>query len=198
MSLHLIVSCLSHSIVNKAIWGGITHVQLREKKASTPEILQVGKMLKKILEPKNIPLIINDRIDIALALDADGVHLGQSDRSYCEAGHLLGPKKIIGLTVENSFQVKKANKYFLDYVGIGPIFKTLSKLDAPSPMGLSQLKNLCSLSQHPVIAIGGINTRNASSILAAGAAGIAVISAICNANDPEKTTQEFRKIIEKV
>jgi thiamine-phosphate pyrophosphorylase len=203
MSLHLVIGqadCLHYSIdalVSAAVKGGVTHVQLREKCTSTGEFIEIGQRLKRLLKPYGIPLIINDRVDIALTLEAEGVHLGQSDMPYPEARRLLGLNKIIGLTVETLEQMQKANQWDIQYVGIGPVFPTQTKLDAPEPLDISGLTTFCRLSRHPVIAIGGIHIGNAEAVLNTGTQGIAVVSAIGHTRQPEQMSHTLKQIILK-
>ena len=124
-------------IVSEAVKGGATFVQLREKDCNTREFVELAVRLKKELAPLGVPLIINDRIDVALASDADGVHIGQSDMPYAMARELMGPNKIIGLSVENMSQVEEANELDVDYIGISPVFSTETKLDTSKPFGVS-------------------------------------------------------------
>ncbi len=197
--LYLIIdqeSCRYHSIediVKKAIKGGVDAIQLREKNATTAEILSIGARLKKILH--NIPLIINDRIDIALALDADGVHLGQKDMPYNTARKLLGPDKIIGLTVANQEQATAAEQLDINYLGVGPIFATQTKSNPATTLGIEKLRQICKISRHHICAIGGINPDNAAKVICTGANAIAVVSAICNAKDPEVISKKLRQIV---
>jgi thiamine-phosphate pyrophosphorylase len=203
MNLHLVVGvadCLHfpvETVVYEAIKGGVTHVQLREKTLSTREFISVGLRLKKILKAKNIPLIINDRVDIALAIDAEGVHLGQSDMPYFLARHLLGNHKIIGVTIENLAQLHETKDAHVQYLGVGPIFPTKSKQDAPEPLTITSLQKICQAAHHPVIAIGGINVSNVDAVIAAGAQGVAVVSAITQAKEPEKITRLLKKMIQE-
>lgn len=148
-----------------------------------------------LLKPQGIPLIINDRVDIMLALNAEGVHLGQSDMPYPEARRLLNGDKIIGLTIETPAQMKQANQWQVEYVGVGPVFPTQTKSDAPQPLGLDGLASLLKLSQHPVIAIGGINAGNIVSVLNTGVQGVAVVSAISHAKEPECASRELKKTL---
>ena len=171
-------------VVLEAVENGVTLVQLREKKASDDEVVAMGCRLQAILKPRGIPLLVNDRVDVARRLDADGVHLGQSDMPYSEARALLGPDKMIGLTVETLVHCRTANELEgLAYIGVGPIFATQTKLDAPPPLGLEGLQAIAALSRYPVVAIGGVNLANTPGILEAGAQGIAVVSALCKAFD---------------
>ena len=182
-------------IVMKAVEGGISAVQLREKNTPTGEFLSLALILKKIL-PANIPLIINDRIDIALASGADGAHIGQEDMPYLKARALLGPAAIIGLSVENEEQAYAAENLDVDYLGVSPIFTTPTKSELTFEWGIEGLKRLRKMSSKPLVAIGGISQINAARVLEAGADGLAVVSAICSASNPEKASAELREIID--
>lgn len=178
-------------IVNDAVSGGVTMVQLREKTADTRTFLERAFALKRLLQSTGVPLIINDRVDIALAVDADGVHLGQSDMPVTIARQLLGPDKIIGLSVENFEQIKEANQLDIQYIGISPIFATPTKTDTHTPFGLEGARQAVALSTHPTIGIGGINASNIAAVRATGLDGVAVVSAIMSAPDPKKAAQEL-------
>lgn len=182
-------------VVAEAVAGGVTMVQLREKDSSTGEFLALAFRLKDLLKPWNIPLIINDRVDIALAVDADGVHIGQSDMPYEVARKLLGPDKIIGLSVENIDDLLKANELDVDYVGISPVYGTPTKTDTTQPFGLEGLKEAVRLSFHPTVAIGGMNKDTIADVIAAGADGVAVVSAICAAESPLLAATEISELI---
>ncbi len=183
-------------IVEEAAKGGVTMVQLREKDCSTREFVDLASRLKDKLKPFNIPLIINDRIDVALAADVDGVHIGQSDMPYTIARKLLGNDKIIGLSVENMEQVEAANLLDVDYIGISPVFSTPTKTDTFKPFGLEGVKKVMEISKHQAVAIGGINTSNVIDIFNAGANGIAVVSAICSADNPREAAADLHQLIE--
>ncbi len=183
-------------IVEEAAKGGVTMVQLREKDCSTREFVDLACRLKDKLKPYNIPLIINDRIDVALAADVDGVHIGQSDMPYTLARKLLGKDKIIGLSVENMEQVEAANLLDVDYIGISPVFSTPTKTDTFKPFGIDGVKKVMEISKHPAVAIGGINTSNVMDISKAGADGVAVVSAICSADNPREAAAAFHPLIE--
>lgn len=198
MQLHLIVDCTYHAVetlLHRAAACGVTHVQLRDKHVSTPEMIKLGKSLQAILKPQGIPLIINDRLDIALSINADGVHLGQSDMPYREARSLLGKDKIIGLTVETTEQASLANQWAVDYIGVGPIFTTQTKLDAPLPMKIEGLKEISWLTHHPIIAVGGIDLTNIHQVLTTNIAGIAVSAAINKAEKPIEVSQQLRQCL---
>ena len=184
-------------IVSEAVAGGVTMVQLREKDAATGEFVELGRRLMSLLKPLGVPLIINDRVDVALAVDADGVHIGQSDMSYADARRLLGPEKIIGLSVENFEDLEAANKLDVDYIGISPVYGTPTKTDTAEPFGLEGLKEAVRLSLHPTVAIGGMNVATAGEVIAAGADGIAVVSAICSAASARDAAAELATIIKQ-
>ncbi len=183
-------------VVLAAAAGGVTVVQLREKDCSTREFIALARGLKQLLAPLRVPLLINDRVDVALAAGADGVHLGQTDMPYRDARALLGPDALIGLSVETFKQATDAEDDDCDYLGAGPIFPTATKLDAAPAWGLDRLTELRRTSRHRLVAIGGITASNAGSVAAAGADGIAVISAICSASDPRAAAHELRRIVE--
>lgn len=178
-------------IVEEAVKGGVTMVQLREKNCSTREFIDKALRLKALLSPQGVPLIINDRIDVALASGADGVHIGQSDMPYSIARQLLGPDKIIGLSVENFQQIEEANKLNLEYIGVSPVFATPTKTDTAPAFGLEGLRRAVQLSRHPAVGIGGMNIASAASVMACGADGIAVVSAIVSAADPKTAALEL-------
>ena len=184
-------------IVREAVAGGVTIVQLREKDAATGEFVELGRRLMSLLKPLGVPLIINDRVDVALAIDADGVHIGQSDMSYADARRLLGPDKIIGLSVENFEDLEAANKLDVDYIGISPVYGTPTKTDTAEPFGLEGLKEAVRLSLHPTVAIGGMNVATAGEVIAAGADGVAVVSAICSAASARDAAAELATIIKQ-
>ena len=181
-------------IVAEAVRGGTTMVQLREKEADTRDFVALGLKLKELLTPLGVPLLINDRIDVALAVDADGVHIGQSDMPYTIARRLLGPDRIIGLSVETMDEVAEANALDVDYVAVSPVYGTPTKTDTAEPFGLEGLRKAAALSRHPVVAIGGMNERTAADVFAAGADGIAVVSAICSAPDPCSAARRLLEI----
>jgi len=183
-------------IVEQAVKGGVTMVQLREKNCSTLEFVKLAISLKKLLAHFRVPLIINDRLDVALASDADGLHIGQEDMPCNIARKILGNDKIIGLSVESFDQALEANNLDVDYIGISPVFVTGTKPELTSALGLAGIRKISGVSKHPVVAIGGINAKNAAEVLMAGADGLAVVSAIVSADDPMKAARELRKIID--
>lgn len=182
-------------IVTSAVNGGATIIQLREKECSTREFIEFGKKIRAILKSKNIPLIINDRIDIALAVKADGVHIGKNDMFYQTARDILGKDAIIGLSVESVQDAIEAEKFDVDYLGLSPIYSTPTKTDIQHELGLEGIREIRKISKHKLVAIGGIKTYNTKEIIQAGADGIAVVSAICSAEDPENSARELREIV---
>ena len=171
-------------IIEEALKGGVTVVQLREKKSSTRDFLKKAFLLKSLLSKYDAPLIINDRIDIAIACDADGVHIGQSDMPYEYARKLLGKDKIIGLSIESFEEALKAEEFDLDYIAISPVFSTPTKQNTKIEFGIEGIKRICSSTRHKTLAIGGINIDNVTEIVAAGVDGISVVSAIMRAENP--------------
>lgn len=182
---------LLEQTVLEAVENGVSMVQLREKDCSSEEFIYLAKRLHRMLKQYNVPLIINDRIDVALAADAEGVHVGQSDSSVDEARRILGPSKIIGLSVETLEQAVDANSYDIDYIAVSPVFRTPTKRDTNDGFGIDGLSMVASFSKHPVVAIGGIHKDNASEIMNAGADAIAVVSEIMAAKEPGKATAEL-------
>lgn len=185
------------SVVEEAVKGGVTVVQLREKDCSSREFYELAVSLKKLLRPYHVPLLINDRLDIALAADADGLHLGQSDLPCDVARRLLGADKIMGLSVENLRQAKEANRMDLDYISVSPVYATPTKTDTGNPLGLVGVKAIASISKYPVVAIGGMNRDTATEVIKNGASGIAVVSAIVSAPDPRLASAELREIVQQ-
>ncbi len=182
-------------IVEEAVKGGVTMVQLREKHCSSKEFYQLGIRLKKLLKPYNVPLIINDRLDIALAIDADGLHIGQSDLPWDVARRLLGNDKILGLSVESMEQAEESRNFDIDYIGISPVFATPTKTDTFTPFGLEGVKAVSVIANHPNVAIGGISLENAAQVMAHGANGVAVVSAISSAENPKLAAELLKNKI---
>ena len=185
-------------LVEESVHNGVTVVQLREKKASTREFLQLAIDLKKVLDPLNIPLIINDRVDVALAADASGVHLGQNDMPVSIARKLLGKDKVIGLSVETEADLESLNALKPDYLGVSPIFSTPTKTDTVREWGLEGLKSVSQRVDYPLVAIGGIKIENARSMIEHGADGIAVVSAICASENPGEAAAKLSRQINVV
>ncbi len=182
--------------VEAAVKAGVTCVQLREKHLNKDEIIALGKKLLNILRPLKVPLIINDHVEIAHYLNADGVHLGQSDTAYSKAREILGHGKIIGLSVTNYQQALQGAYSDADYFGVGPIFATQSKADASCPIGINALKKIRLLLKKPIVAIGGINATNIAQIMKCQVNGVAVISAILGNEKPAIAAKQIKKLIE--
>ncbi|HML07222.1 MAG TPA: thiamine phosphate synthase [Xanthobacteraceae bacterium] len=171
-------------IVAAAVKGGVTMIQLREKAAPTRAFIEEARTLKRLLAPLGVPLLVNDRIDVALAAGADGAHVGQHDMPVALARRLLGPAAIIGLSITELDEVRGADVELADYLGVGPIFAQSTKLDATPPLGLEGLAAVRRATRKRIMAIGGVSAANASAVRSAGADGIAVVSAIMGAEDP--------------
>lgn len=187
---------LIHQVL-EAVQGGCTMVQLREKNLDTKAFVEEAIALKHALKGTGVPLIINDRIDVALAADADGVHIGQSDMPYELARKLIGPDKIIGLSVENLEEITFANSLDVDYIGVSPVFATTTKTDTSLPFGLDGTRKAVALSKHPVVAIGGMNRNTAPSVMEQGVDGIAVVSDIMGSDCPQDVAQELLQKVKK-
>jgi len=171
-------------VVEEAVKGGVTMVQLREKSLGTHAFMERAKRLMDLLQPYGVPLIINDRVDIAQAIQADGVHVGQSDMPYSRVKEMLGPGKIIGISAEKAEDVFAAESCDISYLAVSPLFATPSKTDTLTPWEIEGLKWVRKNSRHPLVVIGGLNQRNVFEAIQNGAEGIAVISAICSAPSP--------------
>lgn len=180
-------------VIQKAVEGGVTLVQLRDKRASDQEMIAFVKKILPFLKNRGVPLLINDRVGVAYQTQADGVHLGQSDLKIDQARALLGKSALIGLSVETLDQALLAANLPIDYLGASPVFATKTKADCAEPWGLAGLKELCSCTKHLVIAIGGIDTTNVENVLECGAAGVAVVSAIAKASCPKAAAREISK-----
>lgn len=180
-------------VVAAAVKGGVSCVQLREKHLDTRNFLQEALNLKALLTPLGIPLIINDRLDIALAVQADGVHLGQNDMPIAEARRLLPSSTIIGISSECLDDAIEAAEQGADYIGISPIYATPTKTDTGAPLGLDGISEIRRHVTIPLVAIGGITAANARQVIAAGADGVAVVSAITSAAAPDQAAAELLK-----
>ena len=177
--------------IKKAIAGGVTMVQLREKSIGYEKMKARAIALQDILRPLNIPLIINDFVELAAEADADGAHVGNSDMSALIAREKLGPNKIIGVSIESLQDIENANKLPINYVAASALFPSITKLNCKTFWGIDGLKKIVEKSIHPVIAIGGIKPCYVQDIINTGAAGVAVISAIHDAKDPYKAARSF-------
>ena len=185
-------------IVEDAIAGGVDAVQLREKDVSARERYELGRRLREQTRAADIDLIVNDRVDLAAAIDADGVHLGQSDLPVDAAGDLLGEDAIVGVSTGSVAEAEAAADAGADYLGVGAIYGTTSKPDADTAddgLGLDALADICTAVSIPVVAIGGIDADNAAATVDAGATAVAVISAITAAADPERAAADLRAAV---
>lgn len=181
--------------------GGVTMIQLRDKKSETANFIRLAKDIKAILNPLHVPLLINDRVDVAFAAGADGVHLGQNDLDPESARRILGRDAIIGLTVRDQAEADAAPLDIIDYVGLGGVFDTASKVNQAPPIGLEGLQSLSESlrARRPgltICAIAGISIGNTPSVLDAGADGVAVISALSGVADPTGAARDFRAAID--
>lgn len=179
--------------VEEAIKGGATIIQLRKKNITTREYLDIALAVKKITDRHSIPLIINDRLDIALAVDAAGLHVGDDDLPVDMARHLLGPTKILGVSADSPERAKTAQAQGATYLGVGSVYPTPSKADAGPPIGPSGLRQVIQATSLPVVAIGGINLANCHEVRQQGAAGMAVLSALFSAPDIKGAAARLRQ-----
>ena len=184
------------------IVASATLVQLRDKQGTTRAMVEEANALRRVLEPAGIPLLINDRVDVALAAQADGVHIGQDDMAPADARLLLGRTAIIGLSIKSVAQAEAAPLDQLDYVAIGGVFATTSKDNTAAPIGLAGLREIVRVVRarrpdYPVCAIAGINEANAAEIIGAGADGVSVISALSLAPDPGKAARDLRAAVDR-
>jgi thiamine-phosphate pyrophosphorylase len=184
-------------VVAAAIQGGVTVVQIREKGLGTREFLGLAQALKALLDPQGIPLIVNDRLDLALACEAAGVHLGQEDLPCDLARRLLGPERLLGVSVSTPEEARQAEAAGADYLGVSPIFVTPTKQDTPAATGLAGLRAIRAVTALPLVAIGGLSATNAAEVMAAGADGIAVVSALMAAADPRAAARALRSAISR-
>ena len=172
--------------VQRAVDGGVTIVQYRSTNPDAGTCYREALPIRDFLASHGVPFIVNNRIDLALALDADGVHIGQRDLPVPAVRAMIGPDRILGLSVSNADQLRAVDAALVDYLGMGPVFPTISKLNAPPVLGVDGFAALASQSPLPVVAIGGLDVERARLVRATGAAsGIAVVSANCGAEDPE-------------
>ena len=188
---------LSHAeLARRALRGGADTIQFRHKAAGIRHQLHQAELTARACRDAGEPLIVNDRIDVMLAVEADGVHLGQTDFPIDAARRLLGPEALIGATATTTKQAVRAQKEGADYIGFGPVFPTHSKKNPASVKGLRGLEETCRAVDIPIIAIAGMTPERASQALQAGAHGVAVMTAITMADDPEEATRQFRRALE--
>jgi thiamine-phosphate pyrophosphorylase len=183
------------AVVEAAVRGGVTMVQLREKTMPDGEVIDLVRRLKSMLAPYGVPLIVNDRVEVARAADADGVHLGVEDVAAAHAREVLGPGRIVGVSAGTDAEAALVDPAQADYAGVGSVYPTSTKPDAGPAIGLDGLVALRRKIPLPVVAIGGITTQKAAEVMATGVDGIAVVSAICGAPDPEAVARDLRRAI---
>jgi thiamine-phosphate diphosphorylase len=180
-------------VARAVLRGGATILQLREKEGATREMIELARGLLEVTREAGVPLIINDRADVALAVGAEGVHVGPDDLPPEVARRLMGPERVVGFsagTVEEALAGQQAQ---VDYLGVGDVFGTRTKPDAGEPIGVEGLRSIAAAVRIPVVAIGGVTAENAAQAIRAGAAGVAVISAVLSAPDPEEATRELAR-----
>lgn len=181
-------------VVRAAVQGGATVVQLRDKEATDREVIRLGQALHEITQAAGIPLIVNDRVDMALAVGAEGVHVGPDDVPVALARRLIGSEGILGVSAGTVEEARQAERDGANYLGVGDVFGTSSKPDAGRPIGVEGLEQVARAVVIPVVAIGGVTAQNASAAIRAGAAGVAVISSVVCAADPEEAARRLREV----
>ncbi|QSY97116.1 thiamine phosphate synthase (plasmid) [Rhizobium bangladeshense] len=181
-----------------AVAGGATMVQLRDKHAGTPRMIETGRALKQALAGTGALLIVNDDVEAAVAIGADGLHIGQEDMDARTARTMIGPDMILGLSVETAPLASAVDPGLVDYTGVGPVFATPTKADHKQPIGFDGLARLVKVSPVPSVAIGGLKAEHVAEVFTAGARGLAVVSAICGTADPEAATRRIAAEIRKV
>ncbi len=202
-SLYLVTDtglCPDGNIIDvamNAVEGGATIVQIREKNMPSRDFFQLALAMKKNLGRTGVPLIINDRVDIAIASGADGVHVGQTDLPGSVVREMVGPDKIVGISINTLTQIDEAISHGADYLSLSPVFPTPTKPDTTKPFGIEGLVKARGMTAMPMITIGGINLANTGEIIATGMDGVAVVSAICSARSPRAAARELAGIIRK-
>jgi len=197
LSVYLITDpllCAGRGLIETAraaVRGGVKIVQLRDKTASDVALISQGRALKEALAGSGALLIVNDRVEVARAISADGVHVGQSDAAAADARKALGPDAIIGLSIQTTEHAAALDLAMVDYIGVGPVFATATKPDHAPPLGFDGLARVCTASALPAVAIGGLSAAHARAVFAAGARGLAVVSGICAAEQPEAAARAF-------
>jgi thiamine-phosphate pyrophosphorylase len=203
LSLYLVLDpdlCAGIGMVETArlaVAGGATMVQLRDKHAGTIGMIETGRALKQALEGTGALLIVNDDVEAAIAIGADGLHIGQEDMDAHKARTMIGPDMILGLSVETAPLAAAVDPGLVDYTGVGPVFATPTKADHKQPIGFDGLAKLVKASPVPSVAIGGLKADHVAQVFAAGAKGLAVVSAICGTPDPEAATRRIAAEIRK-
>lgn len=200
-SLYLVTDqdlCLGRNLIDvvmEAVQGGVNVVQIREKNSETRNFYELARAMKQRLRGKDIPLIINDRVDVAMAVDAEGVHVGQKDLPCSVIREMLGPSKIIGVSINTYEQIHTAHDQEADYLSLSPVYPTPTKPDTTEPFGISGLIKARKMTNRPLVTIGGINKSNIKDIMDTGVDGVALVSAICSAPSPRQAAEELSKLI---
>ncbi|MBX6377239.1 MAG: thiamine phosphate synthase [Clostridia bacterium] len=194
---HLVPGRDHVALARAAVAGGASAIQLRDKTARVADLCAWARAMADVCRSAGVPFIVNDRTDVALATDADGVHVGQDDLPVALARKILGPSRLLGVSVDNPEEARRAAAAGADYVGAGSVFATATKPDAGPVIGLEGLRAICEAVGIPVIAIGGITAANAAACIAAGAAGVAVVSAVVAAPDVEAATRELAQTVRR-
>ncbi|NNH61983.1 thiamine phosphate synthase [Rhizobium laguerreae] len=203
LSLYLVLDpdlCAGIGMVETArlaVAGGATMVQLRDKHAGTIRMIETGRALKQALDGTGALLIVNDDVEAAIAIGADGLHIGQEDMDARRARAMVGAEMILGLSVESEALANAVDPGLVDYIGVGPVFATPTKADHKQPIGFDGLARLVKASPVPSVAIGGLKADHVGQVFAAGARGLAVVSAICGSPDPEAATRRIAAEIRK-
>jgi thiamine-phosphate pyrophosphorylase len=182
-------------VVAEAVAGGVTMVQLRDDATPASDLVDLARRLVAMLAPAAVPLVVNNRLDVALAAGAHGLHVGPGDTPPEEARRRLGPGPILGLSITDPTQIAAVDPRVVDYLGVGPVFATSTKPDAAPAMGLAGLAAARAATPLPIVAIGGIDEANAAAVVRAGADGLAVVSALCAAPDPRAAAQRLGRTI---
>jgi len=183
--------------VEQTIQGGATFIQLREKNLPYEDFLKEAQQIKRITDAYNVPFVINDNVEVAIACAADGIHIGQDDMDLSTARNMIGDDKILGVSVQTVEQARLAEKGGADYVGVGAVFTTSTKLDATA-LPLRTLEAICKSISIPVVAIGGINEKNILQLSGSGIDGVAVVSAIFAKQDIKKASQELLALSKQI
>ena len=183
-------------IIVKALKGGVTTLQLREKEISFDEFVSIGREVKELLSSYDVPLIINDNPEVAKAINADGIHVGQSDLSIEHVRNIVGEKAIVGLSVETMEQALLSKSLPVDYISISPIFATPTKTNTKEPWGLEKTRDLRNKFSKTLVAIGGICEDNIKEVMQTGIDGVCVVSAIFSAENPREAAIKLKQIID--
>uniref|UniRef100_A0A7C1JRZ7 Thiamine-phosphate synthase n=1 Tax=Thermomicrobium roseum TaxID=500 RepID=A0A7C1JRZ7_THERO len=184
-------------IARQAIAGGATAIQLRWKTGPLSEALRVGRELRELCSREGVLFVVNDRVDLALALEADGVHVGVTDLPVAETRRLVGDQLVVGFSPETLEQALEAEAAGADYLGVGPVYPTVTKPDAGPAVGLEHVQRIAAAVRIPVVGIGGITAENAGAVIRAGAVGVAVISAVVGADDVRLAAAQLRKVVDE-